>query len=58
MASERRSAVAGILIFVILVVGGYVAVREVASAELSNVTRPRPISLPTPSITVPQLNTQ
>ena len=53
MGSDRRSVTTGVIIFVILVVGAYLAVREVASAELRKVTSTPPaISFPTPSFTV------
>ena len=53
MQADRRSMTTGLIIFVILVVGAYVAVREVASAGLRKVpSTPPSISLPKPPFTV------
>ena len=43
----------GVIVFIILVVGVYLAVRELASSELRKVTTARPsIAFPTPTSTL------
>jgi hypothetical protein len=53
MSSHGRSLTFGVVVFVILVVGAYIAVRELASAELQKVTSTPPsISFPTAPFSV------
>jgi hypothetical protein len=61
VGSDRRSTTFGVIVFVILVVGAWFALREVGSEAVHKVTSPQPpISFPKPpiSVTPPTWNCQ